>query len=169
MGTARIRRRESQLMQQLWSDLARIPNLEILAGEHRDRIGIVSFNIRGLHHNLAVKMLNDHFGIQVRGGCSCAGTYGHYLLSIDKEASNRTLRAIDERRDFVRPGWVRLSIHPTMTSGEINYLTRAIAAVARNHRTWIADYDCCPHTARVRCRRPEADASVLAEVAGIYE
>ena len=168
MGTARIRRQENRLMSILWAGLDDIPQVNVLAGEHRERLGIVSFTIDGLHHNLAVKLLNDHYGIQVRGGCSCAGTYGHHLLNIDREASDRTLAAIDDGRAFVRPGWVRLSIHPTMSGAEITYLLRAIGAVAANHHRWAADYVLCPESAAVRCVDGRQDRRSRRDVEAIF-
>ena len=78
------------------------PNIEILGNLDADRLSIVSFVVRRpggryLHHNFVVALLNDLFGIQSRGGCSCAGPYGHRLLGIDIERSHR-VRAGDHRR-----------------------------------------------------------------------
>ena len=168
MGCHRIRRQEAALMRMLWAGLDKIPQVRILAGEHRDRLGILSFNIAGLHHNLAVKMLNDHFGIQVRGGCSCAGTYGHQLLGIDRATSSRVLSDIDAGRPFLRPGWVRLSIHPTMTAAEMSYLIRAIRDVAKHHPRWAADYVVSAEDGSVRCRDTDADRALLHRVEGVF-
>ena len=168
MGTARIRQQESRLMGLLWAGLDDIPQVTPLAGEHRERLGIISFRISGLHHNLAVKMLNDRYGIQVRGGCSCAGTYGHQLLGIDRESSARILSAIDAGRPYQRPGWIRLSIHPTMTGADITYLLRAIGEVAANHHRWVDDYVVSPETGNVTCRDDAADRSLLRTVEGLF-
>ncbi|PPK85049.1 selenocysteine lyase/cysteine desulfurase [Neolewinella xylanilytica] len=168
MGTTRIRRRENHLMKMLWAGLDRIPEITVLANDHRERLGIVSFNIDGLHYNLAVKMLNDHYGVQVRGGCSCAGTYGHHLLSIDRAASDQLLDRIGRNEAVVRPGWIRLSIHPTMTGAEITYLLRAIAGVATHHSRWKHAYHYCPQTASVRCLEPAYDRGILEDMAAIF-
>ena len=40
-------------------------------------------------------LLNDLFGIQARGGCACAGPYGHYLLGIHKPLSIEIRSAIE--------------------------------------------------------------------------
>jgi selenocysteine lyase/cysteine desulfurase len=72
----------------VFEELGSIENIKILAKEHQDRLGVISFYIDDLHYNLGVKLLNDRFGIQTRGGCSCAGTYGHFLLHVDKETSS---------------------------------------------------------------------------------
>ena len=82
-------KREEELLPIIWKVFADIPNLHILAGDHKDRLGVISFYIDDLHYNVAVKLLNDKFGIQTRGGCSCAGTYGHYLLNVLPEQSRK--------------------------------------------------------------------------------
>jgi len=93
-----------------------------------------------VHFNLIVKLLNDRFGIQTRGGCSCAGTYGHLLLKIDDKTSHLIEDDIKEGRLYDRPGWVRLSIHPTMSTEEVVYVCNSINAVAKNHKEWGDDY-----------------------------
>jgi selenocysteine lyase/cysteine desulfurase len=108
------------------------------------RVGAVSLHIEGMHYNLGVKLLNDHFGIQVRGGCACAGTYGHYLLHIDEEQSNEIRQKIYSGDVFSRPGWIRLSLHPTMTLDEAHYVVDAIKQVAENHQELGKEYESVP-------------------------
>lgn len=76
-------RREHEIVEHVFLRLADVPRVVILAEQHRERLPVFSFYIAGLHYNLVVRMLNDRFGVQARGGCSCAGTYGHYLLNVD--------------------------------------------------------------------------------------
>ena len=131
MGVERMLSREKELTALLMDGLENIRDVEILAGTRRDRLGIVSFLVGGMHHDDVVKNLNDRFGIQARGGCSCAGTYGHFLLGIERprsETIRRSLLAGDLRS---KPGWVRLSLHPTMTDEEVNFLAEAVEAVAK--------------------------------------
>jgi selenocysteine lyase/cysteine desulfurase len=99
--------------------LSAIPGIEVLAPNNTQRLGIVSFLVKNGHYNTAVQALNDRFGIQCRGGCSCAGAYGHFLLGID------ALRSF-----AAKPGWVRLSIHPTTTDAEIACLIDAVENVS---------------------------------------
>jgi selenocysteine lyase/cysteine desulfurase len=143
MGVAQILAREHQLIERLWPKLAAIPGLHVLAEQHRARIGCVSFYIDGLHYNLAVQLLNDRYGIQVRGGCSCAGTYGHYLLHVDREHSKSITDKINQGCLADKPGWVRLSLHPTMTDAELDRIAEAIEQVARHHHEWGRDYRYC--------------------------
>ena len=142
MGGANIRAREEELLEILFDALPTVPGLHILADHIHQRLGIVSFYVDGLHYNLIVKLLNDRYGIQVRGGCSCAGTYGHYLLHIDPPRSARWRREVVEQHDQShKPGWVRLSIHPTMTDDELRYCLDAIREVVAHGAEWGAEYD----------------------------
>lgn len=141
MGTENIEVREKEILEMIWLVLDGIPNLHILASEHRNRLGVVSFYIDDLHYNLGVKMLNDRFGIQTRGGCSCAGTYGHFLLNVTPEASMKITSQIDHGNCSLKPGWIRMSIHPTHTNREIEFILDAITQLAANHKNWSEDYD----------------------------
>lgn len=140
MGTANILRREHQQNAVIFERLSKIENLQILAPKNRERLGIFSFYIENLHYNLVVKLLNDRFGIQTRGGCSCAGTYGHYLLNVDAGLSKSIEEKILGGCLAERPGWIRMSIHPTMTDAEIEFICDAIALVAQNAEHWKAAY-----------------------------
>ena len=140
MGVEYIKAREEEQLEIIFKEFDKINNLTILANAHRDRLGIISFYIEGLHYNLAVKMLNDRYGIQVRGGCSCAGTYGHYLLGVSQEHSKSITDLISCGILSEKPGWVRMSIHPVMTNKEIRYIVKSIKELAENHQDWSKDY-----------------------------
>lgn len=146
MGVDNMLRREEEMLKQVWARFDRLPKLRVLANRHRDRLGVVSFYIKGLHYNLGVKLLNDRFGVQVRGGCSCAGTYGHYLLHVSEEYSHDITDRIDHGDLSAKPGWIRLSIHPVMTDEELTYLLDAIEAVYHHHKEWAKDYEYNVHT-----------------------
>jgi hypothetical protein len=85
-------------------------------------------------------LLNDRFGIQARGGCSCAGTYGHFLLHIDQQTSKKITDQIDAGDLSAKPGWVRISIHPTMTEDEVYFIINAIREIVKNIDCWKKDY-----------------------------
>jgi len=112
------------------------PNLEVLGNLEAERLSIVSFVVRHgtgyLHHELVVALLNDLFGIQARGGCSCAGPYGHRLLGIDQERSHAYERAIDAGCAGVKPGWVRINFTWFLTDAVIDFLIEAVRLVARD-------------------------------------
>lgn len=141
MGVENMLRREEQIMKPVWQRLTRVDNLHILADNIQDRLAIFSFYIQDLHFNLAVKILNDRFGIQVRGGCSCAGTYGHYLLQVTNEKSKSITDLINLGDNSNKPGWIRMSLHPTMTDVEVDYLISSIEQLSMHHQKWSLDYN----------------------------
>ncbi len=141
MGVQNILEREHEIVAFVFNELNNIDNINILAKEHQDRLGVISFYIDDLHYNLGVKLLNDKFGIQTRGGCSCAGTYGHFLLHVDQETSHDLVCQISSGDLIKKPGWIRMSIHPTTTSTEIAYVCDSIKALAAHHKKWEQDYD----------------------------
>ena len=140
MGVENIRNREYELHKIIWDKFLKIHNTHLLANNNSDRLGVYSFYIDGLHFNLAVQLLNDKYGIQVRGGCSCAGTYGHILLNVAQSESCRITESIDNGDLSLKPGWIRMSIHPTMTNEEIYFIMNAIKELSQNHREWSNDY-----------------------------
>ncbi len=146
MGIGNISIREKHLNELVWDRLNSITGLKVLADESKERLCIYSFYIEGMHFNLGVKLLNDHFGIQTRGGYACAGTYGHFLLGVDEEHSCSITDAIDHGDLTKKPGWIRFSLHPVMTDEEARYIIDAIEALAVNFNSWAKDYDYSPHS-----------------------
>jgi selenocysteine lyase/cysteine desulfurase len=140
MGVENIINREKEQLHLLTSHLKDIPALHILDGHVLERLGIVSFYIDNIHYNLIVRLLNDRFGIQVRGGCSCAGTYGHYLFHLDKETSKQITGKIDDGDLSDKPGWVRFSLHPIMTNEEILFFVKAVKEIIMNIDDWKKSY-----------------------------
>ncbi len=142
MDTRKIKAREEEIVERVWERLNNIPGLHIMAGNIKERLPVFSFYIDNLHYNLAVRMLNDRFGIQTRGGCSCAGTYGHYLLHIYQDQSEAIYEKIKQGNLTDKPGWVRMSLHPTNTNEEIDYILQAIEDLALHFQEWAKDYIC---------------------------
>ena len=146
MGVANIKKREEELVKIAFDELTQIPKLHILADNVKHRLGIMSFYIEEIHFNLIVKLLNDRFGVQVRGGCACAGTYGHFLLDVSHEKSNQITNLINLGDLSQKPGWIRVSLHPTMTNKELYTITDAIKQISENHEEWAKDYEYNKHT-----------------------
>ena len=145
IGVDNIANREHEITRRVFSRIKQIPGLHLLASNIEERLPVISFYIEGMHYNLGVRLLNDRFGIQVRGGCSCAGTYGHYLLHVSKQLSHRITEMIEHHDLSEKPGWIRMSLHPVMTDEEIDFILDAINEVALNYRLWAKDYTYDPH------------------------
>ncbi len=141
MDCDKMMEREEEQVSKILNAFREIPGMNILADNVDERIGAISFYLDGIHFNLVVRLLNDYFGIQVRGGCSCAGTYGHYLLHVDYYTSNKITSKINKGDLSEKPGWVRLSLHPTTSDGEIDYIIDAVKKVAENAHEWQKDYE----------------------------
>jgi len=145
MDTALIAKREHELVKIAFEGFDKIEGLHILADNVKDRLGIFSFWFEHIHFNLIVKLLNDRYGIQVRGGCACAGTYGHFLLNVSPEQSKRIIAKIMSGDLSEKPGFIRVSLHPTMTNEELDIIINAVKAIAENHKEWGKDYLYDPH------------------------
>ncbi len=140
MGTDKIKKREDEINAQVFETLEKLEGVKILAPKIKNRLSIFSFYFEKYHFNLVVKLLNDRFGIQTRGGCSCAGTYGHFLLHVDQETSNRIKNQILSGCSTDKPGWVRLSLHPTTTSKELDFICASLETLSKNIEDWSKDY-----------------------------
>jgi len=141
MGVENIQQREKELVDYVFKRMKAVSNLKILAEEIKERLGCFSFFIEDAHFNLVVAILNDKYGIQTRGGCSCAGTYGHYLLHVDEQHSTQITQQLDQGDLSSKPGWIRLSLHPIMTDEEVKYICDSIEDVAKNWRNYEKHYE----------------------------
>ncbi|MBM6399177.1 aminotransferase class V-fold PLP-dependent enzyme [Phycicoccus sonneratiae] len=158
VGVETIRAREERFLERAvraWRDE---PGLEILGNLDAPRLSIVSFVVRSpsgshLHHNYVVALLNDLFGIQSRGGCSCAGPYGHRLLGIDLERSHEFEREITGGCEGIKPGWVRVNFNYFLSDAVADYVVEAVRMVARDGWRLLGDYTFCPETGMWRHRR----------------
>lgn len=145
VGTEVIEELESQLVRKAISRWSANPRIHILGNLKATRLSIVSFLIRHesryLHHNYVVALLNDLFGIQARGGCSCAGPYGHRLLGIDLDRSTLFQGAIRAGCEGIKPGWVRVNLNYFCSETEADYIIRAIGFIADHGWKLLPFYD----------------------------
>jgi selenocysteine lyase/cysteine desulfurase len=134
VGPDRILELEHRFIRRAIDSWKANPSIDILGNPDARRLSIVSFVVRfgdkALHHNYAVALLNDLFGIQARGGCSCAGPYGHRLLGIDQETSNRFEEVIATGCEVLKPGWVRLNFNYFISEDEFEYIVEAVHMIA---------------------------------------
>ncbi len=145
VGADVIKAHEDDLLERVLTVWRDEPNLEILGNLEAERLSIVSFVIRDpagqfLHHNYVVALLNDLFGIQTRGGCSCAGPYGHRLLGIDLVRSHAFERQIAAGWEGIKPGWVRVNLNYFVDPAVTDYIIEAVRLVARDGWRLLADY-----------------------------
>ena len=135
VGTSVIKEREDELLTRAFTAWGEHPRIDILGNRDVDRLSIVSFTIRAteggyLHHNAVVAILNDLFGIQARGGCSCAGPYGHRLLGIDLDRSHAFESQIRIGCEGIKPGWVRVNFNYFIEDEVADYVIESVRLVA---------------------------------------
>ncbi len=157
VGVETIRAMEERFLRRAVQAWGQEPGIDILGNLDRERLSIVSFVVRGheaayLHHNYVVALLNDLFGIQSRGGCSCAGPYGHRLLGIDLERSHEFEREITGGCEGIKPGWVRVNFNYFISDTVADYVIEAVRMVARDGWRLLGDYLFDPMTGRWRHR-----------------
>ena len=144
VGTDVIQAREQQFWRRALDVWSKHPSIQILGDTTADRLSIVSFVIRVgtryLHHNFVVAVLNDLFGIQARGGCSCAGPYGHRLLGIDLERSHAFQREITSGCEGIKPGWTRINFNYFISESVCDYIIEAVNLVASDGVKLLPDY-----------------------------
>ena len=151
VGVEVIRGREEHFLRRAVTAWQGEPAIEILGNPDAERLSIVSFVVRApsgryLHHNYVVALLNDLFGIQSRGGCSCAGPYGHRLLGIDLDRSHEFDREIAHGCEGIKPGWVRINFNYFISEPVFSYLVDAVRLVARDGWRLLEDYRFDPAT-----------------------
>lgn len=160
VGIDCIREREEHFVRRAIHHWEQNDRIDILGSHDAERLSIVSFVIRYddggpdtprierryLHHNFVVAVLNDLFGIQARGGCSCAGPYGHRLLGIDLDRSHEFEREIVNGCEGIKPGWVRVNFNYFIEEEIADYILAAVDLVARRGSALLPFYRFDPAT-----------------------
>ena len=157
IGVETIRAREEEFLQRAVAAWRDEPTVEILGDLDAPRLSIISFVVRApsgryLHHNYVVALLNDLYGIQSRGGCSCAGPYGHRLLGIDLERSHEFEREVAHGCEGIKPGWVRVNFNYFISDTVADYVIEAVRRVARDGWRLMGEYRFDPASGRWRHR-----------------
>ncbi len=162
VGTDVIRAHEEDYLRRAVAAWSAHPCVEVLGNLDAERLSIVSFVVRRpegrfLHHNFVVALLNDLFGVQSRGGCSCAGPYGHRLLGIDLERSHEFEREITAGCEGIKPGWVRVNFNYFISEPVFRYVVEAVTLVAEEGWRLLPDYRFDPASGLWRHRAGQSE------------
>ena len=152
VGFEQIEAKERSFIQRAIKRWSKNPNISILGNKDAWRLSIVSFQIRDqentggkkysyLHHNFVVALLNDLFGVQARGGCSCAGPYGHRLLGIDMETSKLFENSILSGCEGIKPGWVRVNFNYFIAEEVFEFIQAAVEWIAEHGWKLLPHYE----------------------------
>jgi selenocysteine lyase/cysteine desulfurase len=152
VGIERMASAEEDFVRRAIARFAQNERINILGDLDAPRLGILSlvFDEGRLHHNLAARLLSDRFGIQTRGGCMCAGTYGHELLGIGPARSFEIRCALEQGDEAQKPGWLRISFSPATAEEDFQVLLDAVVELADHYQEWARDYGMDEKTATWR-------------------
>ena len=156
VGTGLIQAREERLWRYAVQRWERTPGIDVLGNHDVPRLSIVSFRVRAgsrfLHHNFVVALLNDLFGIQSRGGCSCAGPYGHRLLAVGPAKSDAFGEVVSVGCEGIKPGWTRVNFNYFISDTVRDYIVEAVELIAQYGHRLLGDYLFDAHSALWRHR-----------------
>lgn len=157
IGLDFIRRRDRAIRAKALAVWRKNPRLELLGNYDADALPVFAFRVRDaagglVHHQMFTRMLSDQYGVQARGGCACAGSYAHRLLGIDQAASEALMERLGRGDELEKPGWVRLNFSYLIDDNKVDYIIKAVDALACACGTYRADYTVDPATARFSAR-----------------
>jgi len=171
VGVDVIHTKESDFAKRAIAAWSAEPNITILGNTDVDRVATISFLVKfgplAIHHGAVTSILNDLFGIQARGGCSCAAPYGHRLLGIDEDTAalieQMVVRDADGKAkgQIIRPGWCRISFGYYDSEATFNYVVQAVLLLAREGWRALVDYTCDPCTGKWTNIRGTAPAPTI--------
>lgn len=146
IGTDEIRARERRMTNKFFDGIKNVPSIVPLGSTNHERVPIMTFMIKlkdtdkFLHFNYVSTLLSDLFGIQCRGGCLCAGPYGHKLLNIGPKAAGALQDELLNKTEILRPGYIRLSMNYYWSEEEVDYVVNAIKFVAEHGWKLLSEY-----------------------------
>jgi hypothetical protein len=140
IGPEQILEHERKIAARSLERLSKHPRIRLLGPTGPERLAIISFNIEGLHHDLVSALLDHLFGIQNRAGCSCAGPYGHRLLGLDRDKSERYREQIRRGVLGIKPGWVRVSLPYYASDADLEFMLGAVEFVADHGELFVPSY-----------------------------
>ncbi|MFZ7102014.1 MAG: aminotransferase class V-fold PLP-dependent enzyme [Peptococcaceae bacterium] len=138
IGMANIEKYELNLTDYALRKLRRIPDLQIYGNSRNthERVGIISFNLKELSHDLTADILSHEAGIAVRNGCFCANPYVQQLLHVPPEEMQKYI----QNPGLPHPGMVRVSFGLYNTYGEIDQLADTLNLIVQNKRFFQKKY-----------------------------
>lgn len=153
LGQQWLDSRQQELRQRALKVWAQNDRIELLGKPNATALPIFSFRVRDengglVHHQFFTRLLSDMTGIQARGGCACAGPYGHRLLGLDRADSDATIAALENGEETAKPGWVRLNLSALMSNEKADLVIAAVDNLARIAPDYAKDYRVDTSTAR---------------------
>jgi cysteine desulfurase/selenocysteine lyase len=138
IGMTNVDRHELALAEKLIKALRTIESVEMYCTEDlkQERVGIVPFNIKGIEHEIAARLLAEEAGIAVRSGCFCAHPYVQRLLKVPPT----TMKKVVENPKEPKPGLVRVSFGLYNDFEEVERLIEVLKKINKNKWRYLKKY-----------------------------
>ena len=164
LGQNWLSQRQDELRQRALAVWQKNPRLEILGRSDAPALPIFSFRVRNLtgdllHHQFFTRLLSDLYGIQARGGCACAGSYGHRLLGLGRADSEALYNAIARGEEVEKPGWVRLNFSALMTDEKADAVINAVDSLGYVAPDYLKHYRVDTATAHFEPSAPKMETA----------
>lgn len=138
IGMKNLDKHEKALTKQLIRGLKNVNNIELYCteDENQERVGIVPFNMKGIHHEKLAEILAGEAGISVRSGCFCAHPYIQRLMKV----SPAKINTIVDNPLEPKPGMVRISFGIYNEHNEVEKLLEVLQQIDKDRRRYIKMY-----------------------------
>ncbi|MEA4960602.1 aminotransferase class V-fold PLP-dependent enzyme [Lutispora sp.] len=138
IGMEHVDEYERRLTEYAVNSLYNIPDIDLCCTAEKtlDKVSIIPFNIKGLHHSQTARILSDEAGIGVRSGCFCAHPYVQRLLNVSHKQMEE--RKKGNLKNY--PGFVRVSFGMYNTFDEIDVLALMLKNIVSNKDRYIKEY-----------------------------
>lgn len=145
VGTDFILKRDAELSERAQRVWTKNRKIKLLGVDKPDRLPVFSFIVHNdsggyVHHQLLTRMLSDMSGVQVRGGCVCAGPYGHRLLGVGREESEHIRSVVRAGKEISKPGWVRLNFNYLMNDETAQHIIDSVEMVVNGAAEYSKHY-----------------------------
>lgn len=145
IGMDFIDQEETLIIRQAIDMIERIDDIVVYGNtdpDKNERIGALSFNIKGMDHALTAAILNDYFNVSVRNACFCAQPYVREMITeelgeIADELTNEELEALAE----LHRGMVRASFGIYNDSSDVQALVDALKSICSDKAFYQQHYE----------------------------
>ncbi|WP_160679668.1 aminotransferase class V-fold PLP-dependent enzyme [Clostridium sp. C8-1-8] len=130
IGFSKIEEHEELLRDYMIEGLRTMPDVTTYGDiEDKNKLGLISMNLRDMYHEELASKLSDLRGIAVRSGCFCAQPYAKRLLGVSDKEVIKFIHGTDEGK----PGMVRISFGMYNSINEVNEFLNVLEFIIRKN------------------------------------
>jgi selenocysteine lyase/cysteine desulfurase len=138
VGMDQLAAEEGELLRYARETLATVDGFEhyrVWPAEH-PRVGLLTFNLRGIPYDMLAAILSAEYGIGIRHGCFCAHPLMMRLLRVDDAEAHRLIEETRAGHHERLPGAARMSLGLASTRADVDAFADALRAIAADGPRW---------------------------------